>query len=289
MKKLFVLALAGVCGAVGAQTPTTNPMPDGSHDMYLGLGAVSEAVYEGSRERRAATLPVLQFAWSNGVFVSGTSAGIHVSSDPGIEYGPLVAFTRGRTDKGLTGTAGGIGPSTGLVAPGDFEPAKTQRVPLQGETRLSGMDRVESRLQAGFFLNYYLGERLRLTSSFLGGAGAKRNGAQLGLGIQHIAAEILPHHALSLSAGLTLANRRYNETYFGVTELEAERSFNRAYFPQGGLKDVYLGARWNWTFNSQWMLSTGIKLTRLQGDAKNSPLVERPSNATVSTALAFRF
>ncbi|PWF54552.1 MipA/OmpV family protein [Massilia glaciei] len=289
MKKLIALALAGASGALCAQTPTANPMPDGSRDMYLGLGALSEPVYEGSRDRRAASLPVLQFAWSNGVFVSGTSAGIHVSSDPTIEYGPLVAFARGRTDKGLTGTAGGVGPSAGLVKPGDFELANTQRMPMKGETRLTGMDELESRLQAGFFLNYYLGQRLRLTSSFLGGAGAKRNGAQLDLGIQHIATEIAPHHSLSLSAGLTLANRQYNAAYFGVTEHEAERSFNRVYLPQGGLKDVYLGARWNWTFNAEWLLTSGFKLTRLQGDARNSPLVERPNNATVSTALAYRF
>jgi outer membrane scaffolding protein for murein synthesis (MipA/OmpV family) len=37
------------------------------------------------------------------------------------------------------------------------------------------------------------------------------------------------------------------------------------------------------------MLTSGIQAMRLLGDAKHSPLVERPTNLTVSTALAYRF
>ncbi len=73
MAKLFVLALAGACGIAQAQTPATNPMPDGSRDMYVGLGAQYAPRYEGARDRRATALPMLQVQWSNGVFVSGMS------------------------------------------------------------------------------------------------------------------------------------------------------------------------------------------------------------------------
>jgi outer membrane scaffolding protein for murein synthesis (MipA/OmpV family) len=37
------------------------------------------------------------------------------------------------------------------------------------------------------------------------------------------------------------------------------------------------------------MLTSGLKATRLLGSAKDSPLVERPTTLTVSTALAYRF
>jgi outer membrane protein len=288
MKKLFALALAGVCGAASAQTPATNPMPDGSHDMYIGLGAVVEPVYEGSNETRTSALPVLQFAWSNGVFVSGLSAGIHVSQDPSVEFGPMMSLHAGRTEDGLSRSVGSVGNSNGLQQPGTDIPSKT-RMRRIGESRLHGMNDIDQRLEAGFFLNYYLNQRVRLTSSFLGGSGKQRNGARLNLGIQHIATEFAPHHSLTVSAGLTLANRPYIANYFGVTEEEAQFSFNTPYAPAGGLKDVSLAARWNWTFSSSWLLTTGVKVTRLQGDAARSPLIERPTNVTVSTALAYRF
>jgi hypothetical protein len=48
MNKLFLLALTAGCGAAWAQTPATNPMPDGSRDMYIGLGVQSAPRYEGA-------------------------------------------------------------------------------------------------------------------------------------------------------------------------------------------------------------------------------------------------
>ncbi len=57
----------------------------------------------------------------------------------------------------------------------------------------------------------------------------------------------------------------------------------------GGLKDVHLGARWNWAWSPSWMLTSSVQATRLLGSARMSPLVERPNNLTVSTAIAYRF
>jgi outer membrane scaffolding protein for murein synthesis (MipA/OmpV family) len=37
------------------------------------------------------------------------------------------------------------------------------------------------------------------------------------------------------------------------------------------------------------MLTTHLEAKRLLGSASHSPLVERPSNMTVSTAVAYRF
>jgi outer membrane scaffolding protein for murein synthesis (MipA/OmpV family) len=37
------------------------------------------------------------------------------------------------------------------------------------------------------------------------------------------------------------------------------------------------------------MLTTNVQATRLTGSVRHSPLVERPTNVTVSTAFAFRF
>jgi outer membrane scaffolding protein for murein synthesis (MipA/OmpV family) len=151
------------------------------------------------------------------------------------------------------------------------------------------MDPIATRLQGGAFFNRYLSPQLRLTNELLYGAGNERNGATWRLGLQHVATAVSAHHSLSFSSGLTLANRAYNQAFFGVTPDEAKHTRNAAYQASGGLKDAYLGARWNWALAPAWIVTSRLQATRLLGSAKDSPLVERPTNLTVSTALAYRF
>ena len=94
MHKSYALILAAACGAASAQTPANNPMPDGSRDMYVGLGVGSAPEWDGARHHKLRALPVLQVQWSNGVFVSGMSAGIHLSGSPQVEFGPLLTVIR---------------------------------------------------------------------------------------------------------------------------------------------------------------------------------------------------
>jgi outer membrane scaffolding protein for murein synthesis (MipA/OmpV family) len=272
----LVLAVAG---SASAQTPTTNPMPDGSRDMYAGLGAVSRPRYEGGDSRVVRALPVLQVQWSNGVFISGMSAGMHLSDRPTVEYGPLLSVHPDRDEAGAGNEIGATAWTFPSVMP-------AQRA---GSARLTGMRDIGTRVEGGAFLNYYLTPEWRLTSSVLAGAGNDRNGARMELGVQRLAFQPAPHHALSLTAGVTLVNSAYNRAYFGVSDSEAVSSGNPAYRPGGGVKDVRVGARWNWALSPSWLLTTQVQAIRLTDDARHSPLVERSTNVSVSTAFAYRF
>lgn len=283
MKQFFCLALAAASGAAAAQTPALNRMPDGSRDLYLGLGAVSGPRYEGASERKVSAWPVLQFEWSNGVFVSGTTAGMHLSTEAAMEFGPLLALQPRRSESGNANGAGGVDGAS-LVSP----PMLVQRAG-RGSNNLDGMDPIGARLQAGGFFNVYLNPHLRLTNSLLVGSGNARKGATFRVGLQHIAAEVSAHHKVSLSAGLTLANRDHNQAFFGVSAAEAVRSGYAPYRAAAGIKDIYLGAHWNWELAPAWIITSNLQATRLTGSAKDSPLVQRPANLTVSTALAYRF
>jgi outer membrane scaffolding protein for murein synthesis (MipA/OmpV family) len=275
-------ALAGMLasGLARGQTPAVNPMPDGSRDMYAGLGVQSGPRYEGAESRKLSALPVIQVEWSNGVFISGLSAGMHLSGSPTVEFGPLLAIQPGRDESGTGATADG---AYGFAGPSLGE----KTMVLSG--RLGGMDDIGARLQFGGFYNAYLSPQWRLTSSLLVGAGREHDGARLELGVQRLAFVAGARHRVSLTAGLNIVNRQYNETYFGVTEAESARSRFDAYQPGGGLQDVHVGARWNWVLTPSWMLTSSLQAKRLLGDARLSPLTERSTNLTVSTAIAYRF
>lgn len=296
MEKLstFVLALvlAGACGAVGAQTPTVNPMPDGSRDMYVGLGVVSAPAYEGAERRRVAALPVLQVEWSNGMFISGLKAGMHLSRDGAVEFGPLLAYQPRRSEAGLQDGIGDVasqggGPSNLVAAPvgGQFPVVALRR----NDNRLVGLDDIAARVLAGAFLNVYLTPAVRVTGELLYGSGNARSGATLTLGVQRLALALAAHHTLSFSAGATLANRGDSQAYFGVSDDGSIRSGNPVYDAHAGLRTLQASARWNWALAPAWTLSTGVLASHLGGASADSPLVQRVNAATLSSALALRF
>lgn len=292
MKTLLALSLAGACSAVSAQTPASNPMPDGSRDTYVGLGIVTAPDYPGAEDRRVAALPLIQLELSNGIFIAGMSAGIHLSRQPALEYGPLLAVHPGRDHAGDGGKAGGVtDPVQGFgVRPGDSSAiapdGRAVRAPGRG---LQGMNDVKARLQGGAFANVYLSPEVRLVGSILYGAGNERDGLAATVGVQHLASELAPHHKVTLSAGLTVVNRRHNASFFGVTPEEAERSGHAVYAPRAGIRDVYASAGWNWALSPSWILASSARVALLKGDARHSPLVQRTTNFTVSTGLAYRF
>jgi outer membrane protein len=288
MTKLLPLVLSIACSAawtpVLGQTPSRNPMPDGSRDMYIGLGAQSAPRYDGADSRKVSALPVLQVQWSNGIFISGMSAGMHLSDSPTLEFGPLLAWLPGRDDSGTGNNLGGVVETTSLIL---VNPLERQAL-LRGQ-RLGGMDEIDPRLQAGAFANYYVTPQWRLTGSLLAGSGRDHDGARLALGVQRLAAAIGERHRLSVAAGLTLVNRKDNASWYGVTRDEAVRSRFPYYQPGGGLQDAHVGMRWTWDWTPSWMLTSNLQARRLLGNAAKSPLVERSTNVTVSTAIAYRF
>ncbi|NHZ36339.1 MipA/OmpV family protein [Massilia rubra] len=296
MKILLTFLLGAACAPVHARTPAVNPMPDGSRDMYVGIGFVSAPAYDGARRPRRMAVPVLQGEWSNGVFLSGMNAGIHLSDQPSLEFGPLLAVQARRSESGNGAALGGASLNSMIVNTSSLapegeptleQPGKNTR--NAGPNRLSGMDVVNARLQVGGFVNVYLSPDVRLTNNVLLGAGKGSDGVVWNLGIQRVMVQSSPHHRVALAAGVSVVNRSYNASFFGVTPDESVRSGNRAYAPGAGINGASAGVRWHWSLTPSWLLINNVQATRVLGDARKSPLVERPNGFVVSTALAYRF
>lgn len=288
MKKLSAFALLSACCAANAQTPADEPMPDGSRDMYVGLGLQSRPRYSGAPMRVTRLVPAWQAQWSNGIFVSGMDAGMHLSRTQGIEYGPLLTLQARRDEGGLRTGAVGTDGSWGMIG-GASAGTGSGTVKILTSNKLAGMEAIHTRLLGGAFFNYYVAPEWRLTSSALWGAGNSRHGGMAEIGVQRLATAIAAHHTLSFAAGATLVNRDYNQAFFGVSVRDVVSSGNRYYQPGGGLKDVHVGVRWTWSLSPSWIVTSNLQAVRLLNDAANSPLVTRPTNLTATAALAYRF
>jgi len=275
-KTLLLLSLLALPCLSLAQTPAARMMPDGSRDLYFGVGVSSTPRYQGAASRKTDPVALIQLQWSSGLFFSGLSAGMHLSAEPHLEFGPLLAIEPGRSTsgQGKLSEIGDVGGAS-IAAPVETEPARQ----LQ-------FSEVPSRPVAGAFFNYYLDESLRVTSSMLYGSGQDRNGLLAGVGLQKGVA-VAPHHKLSVTLGANWGNRRYHQAYFGVAGGQ-DKSI-AGYAPSAGVRDLHLTFHWNWELSNLWLLTSRFSVYRLTGDAASSPLVERRSQVSVRTGLAYRF
>jgi MipA family protein len=294
--RLFsVVAISCITSIVSAQTPAPNFMPDGSHDLYVGLGVQLRPRYEGAGDTRTVALPVAQLQWSNGIFVAGTSLGIHLFDQTRYEFGPLVEVMGPRSPSGSKKLFGDIGVITSSGGNTTVAPDGTITVVLPGrpgtppKNKLLGLDNIRTRLLYGGFFHFNFSDQIRLTNTLLYGAGNDADGLRWVSDLRYQIPSFAQHHHVSIAAGVSVVNQAYNQAFFGVTALESRRSGNRAYSASAGVKDIHADLHWNWALSSSWLLTSSINVTRLTGSAADSPLVERRSNASVSSAIAYRF
>jgi outer membrane scaffolding protein for murein synthesis (MipA/OmpV family) len=177
MKVMTAIFLAGACAPCFAQSPTTL-MPEGSRDASIGAMFGSRPASEGSRERTRVLFPLLRVRWSNGVFVENFSAGMQLSRDSHVRYGPL------------------------LMLGGD-------------EAREPG-ERNERRLLVGGFARYSLLHNLRVDAIALHGGARGGGGNQLQLAARTWT-QLAPYHNGSFEVGVDVADGRYMHSHFGDT------------------------------------------------------------------------
>ncbi|MES2104697.1 MAG: MipA/OmpV family protein [Pseudomonadota bacterium] len=262
MKKLSLALMFSFGGAAFAQTPAANMMPDGSRDMYAGLGVGSAPLCDGSDERKTRLVPNIQVQWSNGIFLKNASLGMHLSDRPGIEYGPILEYERGC----------------------DASPSR----------KLEGARDIDASLGVGVFFNYYPVNNLRLSSRLLVGTESERRRVLLSLDAKKYM-QIAPHHGVAVSFGLSWANQAYAQTrlefeplraYFANAPAAVQKT---GYSTHSGVKDVHAGVNWNWELNPSWLVTSQASIYRLTGSVADNPLNNRRSYMTVYTGLAYRF
>ncbi len=299
MKKIYaiMIVLLGTHGLCQAQTPAQNLMPDGSHDLYMGLGVIVRPNFEGSKQHKVRALPVFQMQWSNGAFISGMHAGLHLSDQPQHDFGPLIGIEPGRNASGsrnIPDDASNVFPSGDVL-----ESNKTSVKPI--------FNTVKARLTAGGFYHMQINPQLRWHNQLLYGSGNDRNGLRFNSDVRFKLPEIFSHQAITVGLGLQAVNQAYARSYFGVNNINSPVqsvslfdgiAFAKTVAPveapieykaRAGIKDVHLDLFWNVNLSSSWLVTTKLNASYLLNNAANSPLVQQRTNVTVSTALAYRF
>lgn len=283
LASLAMVGWAGMSGIAHAQivgTANSMVMPAGSTDRYFGLALYSVPKYLGSSERSTEVGLDFQINWSNGVFLSSpTLMGMHLSNEPGVEYGPLLEYQPGRYAS-------------------DIEKSR-------------GIQDVAATFNIGGFYNYAWNDDWRFTSTLM--HATNDPGMYLTMGVQRSLKNLMPsHHDVVLSVGMSAANGYYNRKYFGIPfnysnygaagASSSPGSVNGgtstaggavvpvfSVEPGGGIKDVHGGIRWNWELSPSWLLVSDLSTSYLTRSAGNSPLVEKRNYTTFAAGITYRY
>lgn len=250
---LPTLCLVSIVTAAGSGVAwARDGASDGLH-LSLGAGGVYRPEYKGSKDYEAAPLPFVGFRYGRDDFyISLEGPALRANILPGgwLEAGPVLAYERGRKD--------------------DIKNLAVRRL---GE--------IDAAVNAGVFVRKRFelaGGELKIGAEALTDTGKVHEGvlANVGLDYDHALGE---RWTVGASLSATFGDRKYMQTYYGVSGSGALASGLSPYAADKGLESVEVGATLRYRINDRWSALAHGGYTRLVDSAADSPIVDRQGSA----------
>jgi MipA family protein len=277
-----VLASGLFAIAVMHAAPTAAQAKDKKNEnpwsVSAGLFVVSSPEYMGGKKNVTSALPDFNLSYRTdgwGTFGIGSKsrgASWTIIDKEEYSFGIALGGDAGRTEK--DGTA--------------FRP---------GSKRLRGMGEIKSTAEFGVFGHVVAGIPISL-QVMKGSGNGKPEGANLttkGHGGVHatlgteIPLKLSDQITLSVSANLSWADKKYTQTYFGVTPAQSARSGFRPFTTKAGLTSADVGLALNYQFDKNWSAIAGVTYSQLQGDAGKSPIVQKKGQPSALLGVNYTF
>ena len=108
----------------------------------------------------------------------------------------------------------------------------------------------------------------------------------LSLGWEH---PLSPDTTLTVGSSLNIGDRRYMQTYFGISPAQSLTSVYAPYNVRAGVRDIGTAATLRHDIGSDWTLLASAGVSRRLGQAAASPLTRNPNGWGLSAAAGWRF
>lgn len=158
---------------------------------------------------------------------------------------------------------------------------------------LTGLPDIRSTVRGRLIVTRALGEGWSTTAGLSADILGRGGGTLMDFGIGK--GFVLPWTApwrkptLTLGATVTAADRRYMQSYFGITEQQSLVTGYPVYSPTAGARDAALGFNVRSEFGNRWIGYLGMGWSRLIGPAAASPLSQQPTSWAVNGGVAWQF
>jgi outer membrane scaffolding protein for murein synthesis (MipA/OmpV family) len=264
--KLPLLTLCLILPVAGAARAQNG---DGAGDglrLSLGAAGVYRPEFKGSKDYEFKPLPFVGLRYGRGDYYVALEGGsLRVNLAPGgfLEAGPVIAYERGRKD--------------------DIKNLAVRRL---GE--------IDAAVNAGVFVRkrFDVGEgTLAVGVEALTDTGKVHKGKLARLEVAYDR-QLTDRWSLGLDASATWADRKYMQTYYGVSARGAAASGLALYAAGAGVETVQAGASLRYRVNDRWSALTYGSYGRLVDSAADSPIVARqgsPNQGQLVLALLYTF
>lgn len=253
---LFPVALLGL-GLAGHSTAQ-------AENVYLfSLAGGVAPRYEGSSDYQPIVLPVIAAEFDNGVFLNPLEGlGYRKQFANGAYASVALGYDYGRSDQ--------------------------DRDLLPGSDHLKGMGNVPGSTLVLLQVGMRLPGDMSLSATLDQPVTETRRGWG---GRVDLAAPVwsTPINQIAITGSVHAGSDRYAQTYFGVSNRQSANSGFDAYAPDGGVDSLRLMLDWTHIFTPHWMVKTTGGVSRLVGDAADSPIVQSKENYLAMTALVYRY
>lgn len=236
---------------------------DGWH-VTLGAGGLDMPRYPGSADRRSRLVPMASATYGRfflgGAPGSGSPAGLGMYFHQDSQWRAGVSFAY------------------------DFvQPRKES----DDRRRLHGLGDIDRTARATLFGSYTAGW-LTVRGNVASDIGGKDQGTTASLDLE---GKYRWNERLSFVAGpgVSWADGRHDRTFYGVDAQQSLRSGYAPYRPGGGIESLRFAVGVDYRFASHWSLGVRAIAARLQGDAGDSPIVEKRMQNTYVAYAFYRF
>ncbi len=281
---------AAICGFVLAA-----PAPTQAHEWPTDLWSGLPSARAADRWAHLLANATLALGASTSVSSSTTASGHSAQARPlwAFQYGRIRLSTGGAAAVlGFAQDPRGPGASAELFSGDRLRMGIALRIDRGRDSSaiagLDGMPDVPATLRARAYASYALTRRWTAAGSvsqdILGRGGGTVATADIGY-----RAPLTPKSEWYTGGGLTWADARYMNSYYGVPPGSGSNSGQPAYPTGAGPMNARVGIGFTAALTSRWILFGSAGATRLLGYAADSPVTQRPVSASVSLGLAYRW
>jgi outer membrane scaffolding protein for murein synthesis (MipA/OmpV family) len=271
---LILLACLIAPAAVNAQTPS--PLQEWQYSSGLilarmfeadlpefrvisGIGSAIQPIYDGSRAYRAQAGPVINVQFKDIAFLStGDGIGYNAIHKRDLQMGLSIAYDRGRKERDDYANLTGMGDKPVSAVPKLFGAwVVSQEFPLviRGDIR--------HLLRAG-------------------------GGSIADLGVYFPVPGSSAHLAMFLGPSITVADTRYLQDMYGVTNQQSASSRHAAYsIEQSGIEATGLGFSATWSLSRHYLVNVDAAINYLGHVPAGSRLVERTGGHVVAVSFDY--
>jgi len=231
-------------------------------DVTLGLGVAILPRYMGADEYRHQLVPTLSVQRGLLFIDSTRGLGLQWQSPGGFSASAALNYDFGRRDKNTSSRP--------------------------GSNELEGMGSVAGATVADFTLAQQLLPWLSASAEAeLRTAGQKR-GNRYRLGVEGIVYHNL-RDTIAVDVDAHAGDGRYNQTYFGVSPLQSQRSGFSRFQADSGIYAYSVALNWQHMFDAHWSTVASLGASHYTDQTRGSPLVETSLEASGLFALNYSF